>query len=222
VNIPVIRVSKTDMQLAILANEGQKEELSAGLKAEAVSTSWLNHKEEFAAVKDVDARIDLLFDGSRENIELLKKNHSGLVVVNSVIKPLGQMDEDLVRINGWPGFLGRTIIEACYKNGRSKEQAEEIFALFGKKMEWVADEPGFISPRVIAMIVNEAYFALSEAVTTKEEIDIAMKLGTNYPFGPFEWCEKIGKKNISELLVELAKTNERYQPCALLKQEASQ
>ncbi len=44
----------------------------------------------------------------------------------------------------------------------------------------------------MAMIINEAWHALAEEVSTKNEIDTAMKLGTNYPYGPFEWAEKIG------------------------------
>ncbi len=46
------------------------------------------------------------------------------------------------------------------------------------------------------MIVNEAFFAFGEKISTIEEIDMAMKLGTNYPNGPFEWAEKIGIENI--------------------------
>ena len=52
--------------------------------------------------------------------------------------------------------------------------------------------PGFITARVIAMIINEAFFALQENVSSKEEIDTAMRLGTNYPYGPFEWTKLIG------------------------------
>jgi 3-hydroxybutyryl-CoA dehydrogenase len=54
------------------------------------------------------------------------------------------------------------------------------------------------------MIVNEAFIALKEGVSTKEEIDIAMKLGTNYPYGPFEWAEKIGTERIKNLLSKLS------------------
>jgi 3-hydroxybutyryl-CoA dehydrogenase len=72
------------------------------------------------------------------------------------------------------------------------------------------------------MIINEAYFALEENVSTKEEIDIAMKLGTNYPYGPFEWCKKIGLKNIAALLAELSQTEKRYQPARLLLKEAKE
>ncbi len=70
------------------------------------------------------------------------------------------------------------------------------------------------------MIINEAYFALQDEVSSKDEIDTAMKLGTNYPHGPFEWSKKIGLKNIYGLLSKLVETNNRYEPAGLLKKEA--
>jgi len=67
------------------------------------------------------------------------------------------------------------------------------------------------------MIINEAWFALQEGISTKQEIDIAMKLGTNYPYGPFEWGDKIGLKNIYRLLKEMSGENSKYQPAELLE-----
>ena len=113
-------------------------------------------------------------------------------------------------------------MEATAPNEEIKLIGEKILGSFNKKIEWLEDTPGFISARVIAMIINEAYYALEEAVSTKEEIDTAMKLGTSYPFGPFEWAEKIGLKNVYELLLALAITNARYLPAPLLKKEALQ
>ena len=80
----------------------------------------------------------------------------------------------------------------------------------------VKDEPGLIAARVLAMIINEAYFALGDNVSTKAEIDTAMKLGTNYPLGPFEWADAIGHANILGLLQQLTATDKRYQPAAML------
>lgn len=70
------------------------------------------------------------------------------------------------------------------------------------------------------MVINEAYFTLDEKVSSKEEIDTAMKLGTNYPYGPFEWSTIIGLKNVFELLTVLSKTNSRYTASSLLQKEA--
>ena len=56
----------------------------------------------------------------------------------------------------------------------------------------VADGPGLVRARVVCCLINEAISALMEGVATAEDIDKAMKLGTNYPLGPLEWADKIG------------------------------
>ncbi|HZI53262.1 MAG TPA: 3-hydroxyacyl-CoA dehydrogenase family protein, partial [Chitinophagaceae bacterium] len=76
--------------------------------------------------------------------------------------------------------------------------------------QYVPDVIGMITPRIVSMIINEAWFSLDEKVSTREEIDTAMKLGTNYPYGPFEWGDKIGLNRIRQLLSELQKTDNRY------------
>ena len=98
---------------------------------------------------------------------------------------------------------------------------EPIFTQMNKRFIFTDDCAGFISARVIAMVINEAYFALDEHVSTKEEMDIAMKLGTNYPSGPFEWADKIGLNNILTLLEALEATDARYHPAPGLKSAAS-
>ncbi len=85
----------------------------------------------------------------------------------------------------------------------------------------MSDIPGFITPRVISMIINEAYFALAQGVSTPEEIDKAMKLGTAYPYGPLEWATRIGLQNIVTLLQKLSVAQSRYAPCELLVQETN-
>ncbi len=80
----------------------------------------------------------------------------------------------------------------------------------------------FHYPRTISMIINEAYFSLEEKLATKEDIDLAMKNGVNYPLGPVEWGEKIGLSNIIELLRELREVSgeDRYKISHQLKLEA--
>jgi 3-hydroxybutyryl-CoA dehydrogenase len=78
----------------------------------------------------------------------------------------------------------------------------------------VPDEAGFVSARIIAMIINEAYHAKDEAVSTEADIDIAMKLGTNYPYGPFEWANEIGVQHVYALLQKLSLNDERFLPSA--------
>jgi len=141
------------------------------------------------------------------------------VIVNSVTDTLKDINAPFVRINAWPGFFKRSVIEASCNSKSLKEKTERIFNGLNKKTEWVPDEPGFITARVIAMVINEAWYALEEGISTKEEIDIAMRLGTNYPYGPFEWGNQIGLRNIYALLDKLGKSNNRYQPAELMKKQ---
>jgi 3-hydroxybutyryl-CoA dehydrogenase len=80
----------------------------------------------------------------------------------------------------------------------------------------------FHYPRTIAMIINEAYFALGEKLASAEDIDLAMKNGVNYPMGPIEWGQKIGLHNIAQLLEELntITRDDRYKLSTELKLQA--
>ncbi|MBK5271157.1 MAG: hypothetical protein JJE22_09100 [Bacteroidia bacterium] len=207
------------MLVVVLTNESLKAELLAqGIKAN-VHIEWIDEPGAFLHFQNADAYIDLLFENETERILILKQLQPKPIFVNAVLPVLNQLPEGFIRFNGWNTFLSRPLIEAASIDEKTKTYATEIFSLFNKNTEWTPDIPGFISARVVAMIINEAYFALKEKVSTKQEIDIAMKLGTNYPYGPFEWAGKIGLKNVYELLNNLAKTTKRYEPSELLKKE---
>ncbi len=140
------------------------------------------------------------------------------VFINAVAYTLEELalPPHVSRINAWPGFLERKLWEVV---ANQPGALNSIVTLLGKQIHFTNDEPGMISPRIIAMIVNEAYFALGENVSTKSEIDIAMKLGTNYPAGPFEWSKKIGLEKILHLLTVLSKFDKRYIPAAAMVAE---
>jgi 3-hydroxybutyryl-CoA dehydrogenase len=205
------------MKTVVISNDALKEEWIHQGGLEDAMFEWIS---EPGYIKETDCYIDLLFNNDADRINKLKKLQPSLIIVNSVIATLKELPENFIRINGWPTFLKRQLVEASCNNNDLKIKAEKIFVSCNKSVEWVPDVPGFISARVISMIINEAYFALDEKVSSKHEIDTAMKLGTNYPYGPFEWSEKIGLKNVCELLTTLSKINSRYEPSALLKKEA--
>lgn len=118
------------------------------------------------------------------------------------------------------------IIEAAPALQTSDEDAASALALldglFPGSVERVEDRLGLVAPRILSMIVNEAAFALMEGVAEAEDIDTAMKLGTNYPMGPLQWADAIGVDVVAELLQALFNEygEERYRPCVLLKQYA--
>jgi len=206
----------------VLTNEQLKEELlSCGISNDC-KIDWISSSKELLSHTYADAVIDLLFEYNGYDVSHLNNYLTKPVFVNSMNKTIAEIGLPVIRINAWPGFLKRNIAEVSGTDDINKSEAEKILSLLNRKAEWVPDIKGFISARVVSMIINETYFAFGEDVSTKEEIDIAMKLGTNYPYGPFEWSKKIGLENIAALLNELSITEKRYQPADLLLKEAKE
>lgn len=208
------------MRVLLIATAELKDELLSGETGSHIHIEWIPDYDNLDTRSVYDACIDLLFENDMRRINWLKSLQVPLVIINSVSSTLQDIQEDFVRINAWNSFLKRPIVEAAATTDAIKVKAEELFSGLGKKTEWVPDIAGFLTARVIASIINEAYFTLEEDVSTPEEIDIAMKLGTNYPWGPFEWSKKIGLVNICSLLETLAKTQPGYKPSSLLKKTA--
>jgi 3-hydroxybutyryl-CoA dehydrogenase len=207
------------MKIIVSCTDTQKEELTANGILPGTELIY-KHENQESITDPADAYLDLQFENTAVQIDLLKKMPAKVIIVNSVVSTLTELHPSFVRINAWPAFLSSTQIEGSCGEDEKRKLAETALAAFNKKIEWLPDEPGFITARVICMIINEAYFALSEDISTKEEIDTAMKLGTNYPYGPFEWAQKIGLKNIVTLLTALSHQQSRYTPCILLAEES--
>ena len=175
--------------------------------------------ERIASLNETMPPADAYIILSETNTASLKKITKP-VLLNSVVHTLKELNTpaNVLRINGWKSFLSRKCWEVT---GMVNEEAAEIFSAMGKNFLVVTDEPGLVAARPIAMIINEAYFALEQGVSTKSEIDTAMKLGTNYPFGPFEWASIIGLDHIYDLLHFLGLSDTRYIPSQLLKMEVA-
>jgi 3-hydroxybutyryl-CoA dehydrogenase len=77
---------------------------------------------------------------------------------------------------------------------------EATMKTLGLEFELIEDQVGMVTPRVVCMVINEAAFLLGEGTASVEAVDQAMKLGTNYPKGPFEWCDQIGVDNVVDLI----------------------
>jgi 3-hydroxybutyryl-CoA dehydrogenase len=200
------------MKIVVAATDDQWNELT-GTRSE-IEWQRVDDCKDFIANNEADAFFNL-----KDNLILPGFTSIGKpVFINAVIHTLADLKApaNVLRINGWAGFLQRPAWEIA---GTVNENIKALFEKLGIKINVVADEPGFIAARIISMIINEAYYAVDDKVSGKTEIDIAMKLGTNYPHGPFEWVDLIGKKNVLDLLQKLSSTDKRYQPAALLIDE---
>ncbi len=86
----------------------------------------------------------------------------------------------------------------------------------------MADAPGLVVARTIAMLVNEAADAVQQGVCTEQGADAAMKLGVNYPAGPFEWLARWDALAVVRLLdaLDAHYRGERYRVSPWLRQRA--
>lgn len=198
-------------KIAVIAGRAFLHPLSDGLPSgwECVE---VDEVEELEKHRDAALIIDLSFSPDEARIRQLSRLLPIPIMINSVAYTIGEIGQPFVRINGWPGMLEREVHELAIGPGTDSVVLEEMYQRLGWKYRLVPDIPGMVSGRILAMIINEAYYSLQENVSTREGIDIAMKLGTNYPMGPFEWSEKIGLKNIYDLLNKLGATDHRYMP----------
>ncbi len=112
-----------------------------------------------------------------------------------VIRGLATSDETLAAVNAVAEKMGKTTVES-------------------------RDMPGFIVNRVLMPYINEAVYALYEGIASVEDIDTAMKLGTNVPMGPLTLADFIGLDTclaIMEVLHDGMGGDSKYRPCPLLR-----
>jgi len=112
------------------------------------------------------------------------------------------------------GMAGSPIAYAVHHRAGAAWQGEApawLHAL-GHTPLRVADTPGLIVARTLAMLINEAADAVLQGVCTPEGADAAMKLGVNYPAGPFEWQRDWGVAGVAAVIAALDATyrGERY------------
>ena len=123
---------------------------------------------------------------------------------------------------GLPTLLNRRLLEVSLYHEADRAKLAETCAALGTDYRVVADRVGLVTPRVICQIINEACFTVQEGTATMQDVDLGMKLGTNYPRGPFAWANAIGVERVYAVLEAMWQDthDERYKVCPLLKRQA--
>jgi len=101
----------------------------------------------------------------------------------------------------------------------SLREGEGFFQRLGKETARVREGAGLIFPRILSLLINEAVHTVSEGVAAADEIDLAMRLGVNYPSGPLGWADRVGLDEVLAVLEGLQQEtgDDRYRPAPLLK-----
>lgn len=103
------------------------------------------------------------------------------------------------------------------------DAAPAWLAALGFAPQRLADAPGLVVARTLAMLINEAADAVHQGVCTAEGADAAMKLGVNYPAGPFEWLAAWDVRAVVQVLdaLDAHERGERYRVSPGLRQAAA-
>lgn len=213
-----------------------------------VYISWndkLAQKPEFSSdsitsTNSIPANISLALELTNIDVDAKKKNIERLDNALAVTAPILSSSitvtatEQALWISGkhrlvgfaaLPTFIQKPLVEVAptiYSPKETVEVVNRFFQSTGKEIEIVQDRIGMVLPRILCRIINEAAFAITDDIASPQDIDTTLKLGINFPFGPFEWAEQIGFRQVYSLLNALHADvqEERYRVSPLLKQMA--
>jgi 3-hydroxybutyryl-CoA dehydrogenase len=183
------------------------------LKKEAISQEEndlvLNRIErttKFEDLSDVDLVIEAVFENmgvkkeiynkldkvTREDVVLATNTSSLPIVEIAVSTSKADKVVGMHFFNPAPVMKLVEIIKTLATSDETAQFAYDFALAVGKEPVMTKDSPGFIVNRILIPMLNEAVFAYQDGVGTPEDIDKAMKLGTNQPIGPLALVDLIG------------------------------
>jgi len=215
------------MQIAVFGSNKKKEELKLKFEANQ-NIDWLDSVSSVNDLKSDAIVFDLDFDHAPSILDWMPQMNQ-TIFVNAIQKSLtetlalvnAEFPIKVYGMNALKGFINLPKWELSAANTSDSDALGAICQKLNTPFHLIADRVGLATPRVIFMIINEAAFTLQEGTATIEAIDQAMKLGTNYPKGPFEWADQIGIQEVYEGLRAVFEDtgDPRYKVCPLLKQQ---
>ncbi len=182
--------------------------------------------------------VDVAIEAATENEELKKRIFQDL---EAVVRPGGVLGTNtssipITRIaaatrrpeavigmhfmNPVPVMQLVELIRGAATSDATFERTRLLVQAMGKTVVTSRDYPGFIVNRILIPMLNEAAYALMEGLGTAEDIDTAMKLGTNQPMGPLQLADFIGLDTVLFIaeVMHRGLGDAKYRPCPLLRQ----
>ncbi|MGV3503033.1 MAG: 3-hydroxyacyl-CoA dehydrogenase family protein [Adhaeribacter sp.] len=215
------------MQILILGAAQLEEEFRQKFAAGHDLVFLADHGQAASRLPQATLVFDLLLASQPQQLALYQQHPHLVVCCHTVTTTLLALLQHLGRppaftlagFNAWPGMVNRPCLEMSAWQPADKGRLEELGRQLGTVCLTVDDRVGLVTPRVLSMVINEAYYACQEGTATEADVDLAMKLGTHYPFGPFEWADKIGIGQVYQVLEAVYEDtrDERYKICPALK-----
>jgi 3-hydroxybutyryl-CoA dehydrogenase len=183
--------------------------------------------------KDADYVIEAVFERAEvklpifEQLEeicpketILASNTSGIPV--SLLASATRRPDKVIGthfMNPVPLMKGVEIVKTLLTSEETLRTSLDFVKSLGKETVVVKDSPGFVTNRIITLVMNEAAKLLEENLASIEDIDKIEKLSHNWPMGPFELADMVGIDVIVDLLEGIYQQTgwERYKPAPLLK-----
>jgi len=184
-------------------------------------------------VKDTDYVIEAVFErtevklptfGQLEEIcpkkTILASNTSGIPV--SLLASATRRPDKVIGthfMNPVPLMKGVEIVRALLTSEETLKVSLDFVKSLGKETVVVKDSPGFVTNRIITLVMNEAAKLLEGNLASIEDIDKIERLSHNWPMGPFELADMVGIDVVVDLLEGIYQQTgwERYKPAPLLK-----
>lgn len=144
--------------------------------------------------------------------------------LSSVCRDRGYDATRTIAVDPLPGLdRRRTLMATPATSAAARERALWLFGGGDVPATLIADSPGFVTQRVLAVIINIACQIAQRGIADVDDIDDAVRLGLGYPKGPLAWGDEIGPDRIVDILDAIRDTSgdPRYRVSPWLRQRAA-
>ena len=204
----------------------------------ATESAALGRLASYTAAREAGRPVDVAIEAVTENEDLKKRifqdldavvRPGGILATNTSSIPITRVAASTSRpeavigmhfMNPVPVMQLVEVIRGAATSDETYQRTRQLAERMGKTVVTSRDFPGFIVNRILIPMLNEAACALMEGLGTAEDIDTAMKLGTNQPMGPLQLADFIGLDTVLFIATVMHQGlgDPKYRPCPLLRQ----